>query len=154
MSYGGSPWAAAFCGLWCAVFLVLGLLPEVRTGADTLELGADHVPWQEILRVDSTRWTSPLVLKLTLRSGRMRRLLYSGSSEDCDLLRRRIRRLASNALIDGVPHRQYWGLSAPIQAGRAASRPAPGRLLPEQDEAEVERLFQELRSRGRLGPRR
>ncbi len=151
VAYGSSVLPAAFCGFTAIGFLFLARQPAVRTSDQYLMFGSEQIPWQEILRVDSTRWSSPLVLRLTLRSGRSRKLIYAGSAQDSDLLLRRVRRLAANAFLDGVPHRQYWGLAAPIQARESVIDVARARLFSEQDEAEVERLFQELRSKGRLG---
>ena len=58
------------------------------------------------------------------------------------------RRTARNALIDGIPYRQFWGEALPSQERRLAS--PKYQLLRPEDEAEVERLFQRLKTVGHL----
>jgi hypothetical protein len=77
-------------------------------------------------------------------------LVYPGDLDSCNSLLRHLRRLSRDALIDGIPYRQYWGelLSA---GGERKQAPAPRyRILRPEDEAEVERLYQRLKAVGHL----
>jgi hypothetical protein len=61
-----------------------------------------------------------------------------------------MRRLSRDALIDGIPYRQYWGeVLAPGNERRQATLPRY-RILRPEDEAEVERLYQRLKTVGNL----
>ena len=61
-----------------------------------------------------------------------------------------MRRASRDALIDGVPYRQYWGeVLAPVVEA-AQTLPPRYRLLRPEDEAEVERLYQRLKTVGNL----
>jgi hypothetical protein len=85
-----------------------------------------------------------------------------------------LRRYSRHALLDGIPYRQFWGETAPESHGissqsaptmaplsqaapssTAPSQTAPAkvRLLRLEDEEEVERMFQRLKSVGRLDAR-
>jgi hypothetical protein len=76
-------------------------------------------------------------------------LIYPGDLEECSGLLRNLRRLSRDALIDGIPYRQYWG--EVLAAGGRQPLPGPRyRILRPEDEAEVERLYQRLKSVGHL----
>jgi hemerythrin superfamily protein len=69
-----------------------------------------------------------------------------------------LRRLSRDALIDGIPYRQYWG-EVLASGGEPQERMGPKmgqkmgpryRILLPEDEAEVERLYQRLKSVGNL----
>jgi hypothetical protein len=61
-----------------------------------------------------------------------------------------LRRSSRDALIDGVPYRQYWGeVLAPV-AEATQALPPRYRILRAEDEAEVERLYQRLKTVGNL----
>ena len=56
---------------------------------------------------------------------------------------------ARDALLDGIPYRQYWGeVLAPSERKQAAL--PRYRILRPEDEAEVERLYQRLKTVGNL----
>ena len=61
-----------------------------------------------------------------------------------------MRRLSRDALIDGIPYRQYWG-EVLASGGERKQVTAPRyRILRPEDEAEVERLYQRLKTVGNL----
>jgi hypothetical protein len=93
------------------------------------------------------------VLQLGLRDGRKVRLIYPGDIESASRLIRQMRRLAREAVIDGVPYRQYWGEVVPFRVEAQALAVPRYRLMLPEDEAEVERLYQRLKSVGNLDPR-
>ena len=90
-------------------------------------------------------------------------MIFAGDLDSSASLLREIRFHAHAALIDGVPHRDYWrheGAIAepePVAASqdskkKKASKPTYPLLSPGEEE-EVERLYQRLKSVGRLDPR-
>ena len=94
--------------------------------------------------------SSALIMRITLFDDSRFTLLYSGDLDSCNNLLRHMRRLSRDALIDGIPYRQYWGevLAAPSDRKQG---PAPRyRILRPEDEAEVERLYQRLKTVGFL----
>jgi hypothetical protein len=103
----------------------------------------------DLMRLERTGWVSPLVMRVTLFDDTRFTIVYPGEIESCTSLLRSLRRLSRDALIDGVPYRQYWG--EVLTAG--GRNPVPGpryRILRPEDEAEVERLYQRLKSVGHM----
>lgn len=141
--------AVALFLLSSSLLLVLALRPAIEVHRDFLLIGDRRISWLDIERIDRTGWISPLVVRLTLAGGRRFILLYPGDPQSANRLLRQIRRFATRALIDGVPHRQYWGDKPVSAAVRALPAPRP-RLLRHEDEAEVERLFRRLKTVGHL----
>ncbi len=135
----------ASCLLW------LGLQPGIGIGADYLSIGRRRIAWTEITRVDRTSWVSPLIVRLEVAGKRRRVLLiYAGDLDSASRLLRHLRRSARNALIDGVPYLQFWG-QAPTLPNNARKLSSPRyRLLRAEDEAEVERMLQQLRTVGHI----
>ena len=152
----GLGWAPAFFP--CALFLLSGFVllflafrPAIEIHPHHLASGSRTIHWLDIRRVDRTGWVSPLIVRLTLFDDSHVMLIYPGNLDSCQALLRHLRRASRDALIDGVPYRQYWGemlSSSPDAKGQTA---APRyRLLRSEDEAEVERLYQRLKTVGNL----
>jgi hypothetical protein len=136
-----------------SILIALALLPPIEIYEHHLAVGKKIVPWNEILRLDRTSWISPLVVHLTLSGDRRMRILYPGDIDSGKSLLRHLRRCAKDALIDGIPYKQFWGELLPTSADRRQA-PAPRYpLLRAEDEAEVERLFQRLKTVGHLDPK-
>jgi hypothetical protein len=152
----GWNWTPAFlaAGMFAAtacLLLCLALLPAVGIDEAFLTIGRRRIPWSDIRRLDRTGWLSPLVVRLTLADGRRVLLVYPGDLDSTNSLLRHLRRSARDAMIDGIPYRQFWGEAA----GAAESRALPSpryRLLRPEDEEEVERLYQRLKSVRHLDP--
>ena len=103
-----------------------------------------------IRRLDRTGWISPLIIRVTLFDDSRLLLVYPGDLDNCNSLLRHLRRLSRDALIDGIPYRQYWG-EVLVNGGERKQLPPPRyRLLRPEDEAEVERLYQRLKTVGNL----
>ena len=78
-------------------------------------------------------------------------LIYPGDIDACNGLLRHLRRLSRDALIDGIPYRQFWG---EVASERKQLAPPPRYpLLRPEDEDEVEKMFQKLKSVGRIDGR-
>ncbi|MBC7925938.1 MAG: hypothetical protein H7039_09810 [Bryobacteraceae bacterium] len=132
-----------------AILLILAIQPSVEVYEHHLALGKRIIQWAEIRRLDRTSWISPLVVQLTLTGERRVTLVYPGDIDSGKSLLRHLRRCARNALIDGIPYKQFWGEALPSLERRHLPSPRYRLLLPE-DEAEVERLFQRLKTVGHL----
>jgi hypothetical protein len=141
--------AAVLFAASASILLVLALQPAIEVYEHHLALGKRVIPWSEIRRLDRTSWISPLVVQLTLTGERRVTVVYPGDIDSGKSLLRHLRRCAKNALIDGIPYKQFWGEALPSQERRNLPSPKYQLLRPE-DEAEVERLFQRLKTVGHL----
>lgn len=143
-------WIAFGLALLTSVALfALALGPSVELFDSHLKHGARIYPWAQIRRLDQVSLV-PLVVKITLANNRIIWLAYAGRADAASKLLKQLRRYSREALIDGVPHRQFWGEA--ISVARETKRIAAPRyplLLPE-DEAEIERMFQRLKAVGNI----
>jgi hypothetical protein len=124
--------------------------PAIEVHEGHLSIGKRHIPWMDIRRLDRTGWISPLILRLTLYDDSRIILIYPGDLDSCNSLLRHLRRFSTDALIDGIPYRQYWGELLAPGAERKQVAPPRYRVLRPEDEAEVERLYQRLKTVGNL----
>ena len=168
--------AAALFGSTAAALIALLWQPTIEIHETHLQLGKRVIFWREIRRLDQTGWNAPLAVTLTLSNDRRILLLYGGDLDSSTSLLRHLRRYSRNALLDGVPYRQAWGergktpdsgkMSDPgktpepgktHESGASSQRQpttAPYRpLLRPGEEEEVEKLFQRLKSVGRMDQR-
>ncbi len=154
----GIGWAPAFVPailfvLMAVLILALAFRPKIEVQDPYLRIGRRMIPWIDIRRVDRTGWLSPLAVRLTLYDDTRILLIYPGDLDSCKGLLRTLRRSSRDALIDGIPYRQYWGelLSAPNERRQL---PSPRyRVLRPEDEVEIERLYQRLKTVGHLDPK-
>jgi len=131
-----------------ALLLYLAFRPAIEVTDEGLVIGQSVIDWNDVRRVDQTGWISPMVVDLTLMSQKKVRLIYPGERVNSNRLLRLMQQRSSLALINGVPWRRIFGASAQIEK---PTLPSPRyRLLNEGDEAEVERLYQQLRAAGRF----
>jgi len=147
-----SPWCWIATGLLlasAAAVLFLASRPTVEIFESHLKIGQTTIPWRHIRRLDRSA-SMPLVVRLTLSDKSRLLVIHPGDPESSSGLLRNLRRYSREALIDGVPYRQFWGEAITAAAARKQlSAPRPPLMLPE-DEAEVERMFQRLKSVGHL----
>src|ERR1051325_9276876 len=101
--------AAGLFVLTSALLLILALRPPIDVQDAYLAIGKNCIPWMDIRRIDRTKWLSPLIVRLTVYDDSRLTLIYPGDLESCKSLLRTLRRMAHDALIDGIPYRQYWG---------------------------------------------
>jgi hypothetical protein len=135
-----------------AMLLALAFRPAIKVYDAHLEIGEKIIPWQDVRRVDRTGWISPLVVKLSLYDDDTVILVYPGEVDCCKHLLRTVRQMSTNAMIDGIPYRQYWGEL--LGANEAKQLNAPRyRVLRPEDEEEVERLYFLLKTVGHIDPR-
>jgi hypothetical protein len=146
--------AAALFAISALLMMVVTLRPPIEIHETHLAIGRLQIPWRDIRRIDQTGWNTPLAVMLTLRSQQRLMLLYPGDLDSSTSLLRHLRRFSRQALLDGVPYRDYWGEHATpdVTSEKDAEAAAPSRypVLRAEDEEEVERLFQRLKSVGHL----
>jgi hypothetical protein len=171
ISFGAAALALAGCSAWLGLTLTRGLFvpavlffltavllltlafrPAIRIYDAHIEIGKRVVPWQDIQRVDRTGWISPLVVRLTLFDDETMTIIYPGEVDCCKHVLRTIRQMATSAMIDGIPYRQYWGEMLGMSETRQLAQPRQRVLRPE-DEEEVERLYFLLKTVGHIDPR-
>jgi hypothetical protein len=133
-----------------AFLFVMASRPAVEIHEGHLSIGRRMIPWMDIRRLDRTGWISPLIVRVTLFDDSRLVLVYPGDLDSCVSLLRHLRRLSRDALIDGIPYRQYWGEVLATGAERKPAAPPRYRILKPEDEAEVERLYQRLKTVGNL----
>ena len=136
--------------LTAGMLFFMALRPAIQVREAHVSIGQRVIPWMDIRRVDRTGWLSPLILRLTLFDDSRLLLIYPGDLDCCNALLRQFRRLSRDALIDGIPYRQYWGEVLAENAQRPAAMSPRYRILRPEDEAEVERLYQRLKTVGNL----
>ena len=139
--------AAALFAVSGALLLLVTLRPAIEIHETHLAIGQRAIPWSDIRRIDRTGWNAPLAVHLTLASRERILLLYPGDFDSSANLLRHLRRHARLALLDGIPYRQFWGESA--AAKDELTKPAKYPLMRPEDEEEIERMFQRLKSVGR-----
>jgi hypothetical protein len=147
---------AALFGASALALASVVLRPIIEIHDTHLRIGQRLITWNEIARVDQTSWQSPLAAHLTLSDGERILILYPGDADSSSSLLRDLRRFAREALLDGVSYREYWGEPVtvpPPAAAQTHSVPDKYPLLRPEDEEEVERMFHQLKSAGRIETR-
>jgi hypothetical protein len=130
-------WIAA--GLFLATaagLFVLSGQPMIEIHDTHLQVGRRAILWTDVRRVDQTNWKAPLAIYLTLTGEKRVLLVYPGKPEACEALVRYLRR-------------QFWGEPAPVERRQLPPPPRYPLLRPE-DEEEVERMFQRLKTVGHI----
>lgn len=133
--------------------MLLAFMPPIEVYDTHLAIGEKLISWDEIRRLDRTGFISPLIVRITLVNSRRVILIYPGGLEASNSLLRHLRRMAREALIDGVPYRSFWGEAVASAADRRVMPSPKYQLLRPEDEVEVERLYQRLKTVGHIDPR-
>lgn len=136
-----------------AAVLFLAARPAIVLREDALCIGKRVIAWNRIRRLDRTGWISPLVVHITLNDSSRILLFYPGDLDSSNSLLRGLRRSAREALIDGVPYRKFWSQPMASDAGATPMSSPKYRLMLPEDEADVERMFQRLKTVGHLDPK-
>jgi len=145
-------WIAAVAFAITAIgILILALRPAIEIFETHLSVGRKAVAWGDIRRLDQTGWNAPLAVYMTLADGHRFLILYPGDLDSSTSLLRHLRRYSREALLDGIPYRQFWGEAASERKQIAPPPRYP--LLRPEDEDEVEKMFQKLKSVGRIDGR-
>ena len=128
----------------------MAMRPAIEVHEGYVSVGKRVIPWMDIRRLDRTGWISPLIVRVTLFDDSRMLLIFPGDLDSCNSLLRHLRRLSRDALIDGIPYRQYFGELLASGGERKQTAPPRYRILRPEDEAEVERLYQRLKTVGNL----
>ncbi|MDQ2841404.1 MAG: hypothetical protein M3Y72_10280 [Acidobacteriota bacterium] len=142
------------CALTAIVLFWLSARPPVRMGDTQFYIGERCIAWREVREVNSSRFLSPLILKIKLTNARHVMLIYPGEPERIEQLLFQLRKNSHMASFDGVAHRDYWTWIS--LNGSQPENPVleqPVRMLSADDEDEIERLYQKLKAVGRLDSR-
>jgi len=145
--------AAVMFAIFAVILSVVTFRPAIEIHETHLVIGRMAIPWREVQRIDQTGWNVPLVVNITLSRDHRFLLLYPGDPDSSSSLLRHLRRFSRDALLDGIPYRQFWGVPpASDEKGQHTLTDAPARypLLRAEDEEEVERMYQRLKSVGHL----
>src|SRR5580698_852421 len=140
--------AAVFFAIPAAILLAVAFRPSIEIHETHLRIGRRDIPWNRVARLDQTGWNVPLAVYLTLKDEGRLLVIYPGDFDSSASLLRYMRRYAREALLDGIPYRQFWGEPA-VNERKQVSLPRYPLLRPE-DEEEVERIFQRLKRVGHL----
>lgn len=173
--YGRMGWAAvagslvcALCGLRAPLALIPAFLcvltgaalfwlaarPPIRLEERQFSIGERAIAWREVREINSSRFVSPLILKIKLTNSRQKLLVYPGEPERINRLMIQLRKNSHLATFDGVAHRDYWTWSSLInRSNENATLEHPVRMLSAEEEEEIERLYQKLKTVGRLDSR-
>ena len=142
------------CGLTALVLFWLSARPPLRVADSQFNIGERAVAWREVRELNSTRFLSPLVLKVKLTNARKLLLIYPGEPERIEQLLFQLRKNSWLASFDGVAHRDYWTwLSLNGAKDESPVLEQPVRMLSQEEEEEIERLYQKLKTVGRLDSR-
>ena len=145
--------ATVLFGIPAIILLVLAFQPPIEVYEHHLVLGRRIIPWAEIRRLDRTSWMTPLDrqphahgrpacsagLPGRYRCGQEPASSPSALRQGCPDRRNPVSSILGEVLPGGSDRRQL---------------PSPRyQLLRPEDEAEVERLFQRLKTVGHLDPK-
>src|SRR5437868_9495017 len=142
------------CAITAAALFWLAARPPVRIGEAQFNIGERAIAWREVREINSSRFVSPLILRIKLTNSRRKTLIYPGEPERIARLMLQLRKNSHLATFDGVAHRDYWTWTS--LAGLGGENPTldqPVRMLSQEDEDEVERMYQKLKTVGRLDSR-
>jgi len=124
-------WQWPLCWIATGLFLAIAVIvlylasrPSVEIYESHVKIGNHAIPWRHIRRLDRSA-NLPLMVRLTLADKKRILVIYPGDPNASSGLLRSLRRHAREALIDGVPYRQFWG-EATVGAA-ALSAPASRR---------------------------
>ena len=145
-------------GLLCAATAAglcwLAHRPPVRVSDGLFNIGERSIAWREVREINSSRFLSPLILKIKLTNSRRALLIYPGEPERTEKLLFQLRKFSHLATFDGVAYRDYWTWHSLNGSERESSVPEqPVRMLSVDEENEIERLYQKLKTVGRLDSR-
>src|SRR4029077_16987082 len=102
-------WIATFLLIAsAALVLYLATRPSIEIYESHVKIGLAAIPWRHIRRLDRSS-NVPLMVRLTLSDKTRILVVYPSDPQSSSNLLRQLRRHAREALVDGVPYRQFWG---------------------------------------------
>jgi hypothetical protein len=143
------------CSLTALILFWLAARPSIRISDTQFNIGERAIAWREVREINSSRFLSPLILKIRLTNSRYVMLFYPGEPDRIEQLLFQLRKNSHLASFDGVAHRDYWtwlNLNASHEDGKTMVD-TPVRMLSREEEEEIERMYQKLKTVGRLDSR-
>lgn len=148
------------------VLLWLSARPLIRVGETQFNIGERAIAWREVKEMNRIKIVSPLILHIRLTNSRTKMLIYPGEVSRVEQLVHLLRKNSHLATFDGVAYRDYWTWSsmAGMHAQKSAGQLPPGqkpmplleqpvRMLSRDEEDEIERMYQKLKTVGSLDSR-
>jgi hypothetical protein len=143
-----------FCALTAAALFWLAARPPIRIGQTQFNIGERAIAWREVREINRSRFLSPLIVKIKLTNSRKKILVFPGEPERIERLMFELRKHSEMATFDGVAYRDYWiWLSLSGAKGDTSTLDQPVRMLSADEEDEIERMYQKLKTVGRLDSR-
>jgi|1186.fasta_scaffold101461_2 hypothetical protein len=137
----------ALCAITSGVLFWISARPTIRVEDMQFNIGNRAIAWREICEINTSRFVSPLVLRLRLTNSRRKTLIYPGDPERIAKLLDDLRRHSSSATFDGIAYRDYWTWNDVRElSGKHGADDQPVRMLSKDDENEIERMYQKLKS--------
>jgi hypothetical protein len=139
------------CALTAVLLFWLSARAIIRVGETQFNIGDRAIAWREVREINSTKFVSPLVLSVKLTNSRRKLLIYPGEPGRIAHLIAQLRKNAHLATFDGVAYRDFWTwASLTGLPGDAPVLEQPVRMLSHDEEDEIERMYQTLKTVGRL----
>jgi hypothetical protein len=145
---------AVLCVSFAAAMFWLAARPAIRVGENQFNIGDRAIAWREVREINKIRFLSPLMLRIKLTNARQKTLVFPGDAGRVEQLIHLLRKNSHMATFDGVAYRDYWTWSSMAGLrGQRQLKEQPVRMLSTEDEDEIERLYQKLKTVGRLEAR-
>lgn len=145
---------AFLCAATSAGLFWLASRPSIRVSDTQFNVGEGTIAWREVREINGSRLVSPLVLKVKLTNARKRLIVFPGEPERIARLIYQLRKNSYLATFDGVAYRDYWTWSSMTALrGDSPTLEQPVRMLSPDEEDEIERMYQKLKTVGRLDTR-
>jgi hypothetical protein len=142
------------CAATGAALFWLSRRPPIRLGETQFNIGERAIAWREVREINNSRFVSPLFLNIKLTNSRHKYLIYPGEPQRIEKLLWQLRKNSFMATFDGVSHRDYWAWAAVAKShGQTTPPEQPVRMLSADEEDEIERMYQKLKTVGRLDSR-
>ncbi len=138
------------CAITAAALFWLSARPPIRIGDSQFNIGERAIAWREVQEINSSRFLSPLLLKIRLTNSRRLLLVYPGEPERIEQLLFQLRKNSHLASFDGVAYRDYWTWLSLNGAEKNQVSEQPVRMLSADEEEEIERMYQKLKTVGRF----
>lgn len=139
------------CALTAGLLFWLNARPVIRVAENQFTIGERAIAWREVREINTSRFKSPLVLCLKLTNSRRKLLIFPGEPARIAHLTALLRKNAQLATFDGVAYRDFWTwASLSGLPGDAPVLDQPVKMVTSEEEDEIERMFQTLRTAGRL----
>lgn len=142
------------CASTAAALFWLAARPSIRIAETQFNIGERAIAWREVREINSGRFVSPLILRIKLTNSRHKVLIFPGEPERIARLMFELRKNSYLATFDGVAYRDYWIWSS--LTGSRGDNPTleqPVKMLSPEDEEEIERMYQKLKTVGRIDSR-